>query len=70
MIFKPNKKFKLEYDHLFKEDPIEANMFLLLAELADEQGQVKILGTNEKEVSEEISKLMAARFDDPKEYAL
>lgn len=70
MIFTPNRKFKRKYNRLFKEDPVGANMFLLLCELADEKGQVKILGTNKKQVWEEISKLMAARFEDPKEYAL
>lgn len=40
-----------------------ANLFLLLAELMDERGQVK---TDEYE----LAQLMAARFPDPKEYAL
>lgn len=70
MNFKPNRAFKTEYNRLFKNDPIAANIFLLLAELADEKGQVKILGTTEEEISEEISKLIAARFNDPEEYAL
>ena len=70
MTFKPNRRFKREYNRLFKKDPIAANTFLLLAELADEKGQVKILGTTEEEIGEEISKLMAARFNDPEEYAL
>jgi hypothetical protein len=68
--FTPNRKFKRKYDRLFKGDPFSANMFLLLCELADEKGQVKVPGTNEKEISEEISKLMAARFNDPEEYQL
>ena len=70
MTFKPNRKFKKEYGKLFKHDPIGANVFLLLAELADEKGQVKILATTEEEIGEEISKLIAARFNDPTEYAL
>jgi phosphotransferase system HPr-like phosphotransfer protein len=68
--FKPNRRFKKRYDKLFKQDPIGANMFLLLAELADDKGRVKIQGTNEKEVARELTKLMEARFDDPAEYAL
>ena len=40
-----------------------ANMFLLLCELADDKGQVKT-------TEEEIAELMAARFNDPEEYAL
>ena len=70
MTFKPNRKLKKEYDKLFKQDPIGANVFLLLAELVDEKGQVKILGTTEEEIGEEIQKLIIARFDDPTEYAL
>ena len=63
MSFKPNRKFKRDYDQLFKRDPIGANMFLLLCELADENGQVV---TSEAEIAE----LIAARFDDPEAYAL
>jgi len=63
MTFKPNKKFKRKYKKLFKKDPLAANTFLLLCELADEKGQVE---TNEQELAE----LMAARFNDPEEYAL
>lgn len=70
MIFKPNRKFKREYDRLFNQDPVGANVFLLLAELADEKGQVKIQGSNEEEVAQEIQKLLIARFNDPTEYAL
>ena len=70
MSFTPNRKFKRKYDRLFKEDPIGANVFLLLAELADDKGQVKFEATNELEMAEEISKLMAARFEDPEEYEL
>ena len=63
MGFKPNRKFRKKYNWLFKKDPLAANIFLLLCELADEKGQVI---TNEKEIAE----LMAIRFEDPKEYAL
>ncbi len=63
MAFIPNRRFKKKYDRLFKKDPMGANMFLLLCELADERGQVM---TDE----EEIAELMAARFNDPEEYAL
>jgi phosphotransferase system HPr-like phosphotransfer protein len=70
MTFIPNRKFKKEYDRLFKQDPIGANVFLLLAELADDKGQVKIQGSNEKEVAQELSRLMEARFNDPEGYSL
>jgi len=63
MNFKPNRRFKKKYDRLFKKDPGAANLFLLLAELADKKGQMV---TNEQELSD----LMAIRFADPKEYAL
>ncbi len=63
MAFIPNRRFKKKYDRLFKKDPMGANMFLLLCEIADDKGQVM---TNEAEIAE----LMAARFNDPEEYAL
>jgi hypothetical protein len=70
MTFKPNRKFKKEYDKIFKRDPLAANTFLLLCELANEKGQVRLAGASEGEVGEEVQKLLIARFNDPKEYAL
>ena len=63
MAFQPNRKFKRDYDRIFKKDPMAANGLLLLCELADEKGQVKTS-------PEELAELMAARFEDPMEYAL
>ena len=63
MKFKPNRRFKKDYDRLFKKDPMGANMLLLLCELADDKGQIV---TNEVEIAE----LMTVRFEDPEEYAL
>jgi len=63
MAFRPNKKFKRDYNQIFREDPLSANLFLLLAEMANKNGQAKI---DEGELAE----LMAARFNDPREYAL
>ena len=63
MAFSPNRKFKKKYDQLFKKDPMGANMFLLLCEIADDNGQVMA-------TDEEIAVLMAARFYAPEEYAL
>ncbi len=63
MSFQPTKKFRREYRQLFRQDPAAANLFLLLAELADKRGRIV---TDEKE----LAVLMAARFEDPKEYAL
>jgi len=70
MNFKPNKRFRRDYDRLFKTDPLTANTLLLLAELADEKGEVIIHGSTEQEVAEEIQRLLIARFNDPMEYAL
>ncbi len=61
--FKPNRVFKQKYDRLFREDPVGANVFLLVCELADGNGQVET-------DPEELAVLMAARFKDPEEYAL
>ena len=61
--FRPNRRFRRKYDRLFKRDPQAANVFLLLCELADEKGQVETHPA-------ELSKLMAARFGDPRRYAL
>jgi hypothetical protein len=63
MAFCPNKKFKKDYDRLFKQDPLAANTFLLICELANENGQVVI-------DEQQIADLMAARFEDPRRYAL
>jgi hypothetical protein len=62
--FKPNRKFKRKYDRLYRQDPLAANTFLLLCELADEKGQVII--TDETKIAE----LMAARFKDIEKYQL
>jgi len=61
--FKPNRKLRKKYNKLFKKDPLAANTFLLLCELANEKGQVKT-------DPEELATLMAIRFENPKEYAL
>ena len=63
MKFKPNKKFRRKYRRIFKENPEAANLFLLICELTDENGEVKTDPT-------ELATLMAARFNDPAEYAL
>jgi hypothetical protein len=63
MTFRPSRKFKKQYDNLFKKDPLAANTFLLICEIANERGQVI---TNEHEIAD----LMVIRFNDPREYAL
>ena len=58
-----NRSFRRQYNRIFKQDPAAANLFLLLAELADDGGQVEA-------TPEELARLLAARFKDPTEYAL
>lgn len=67
MSFTASRAFRRDYARLFQKDPAAANVFLLLAELADERGQVRLDGPL-PEV--EIQRLMAARFEDPRAYQL
>ena len=60
---KVSRALKRKYDQVFRTDPIAANLFLLLTELANEKGQIV---TDEKE----LQSLMVARFNRPDEYAL
>ncbi|MCK9391545.1 MAG: hypothetical protein WCW53_06885 [Syntrophales bacterium] len=64
--FTPSRHFRRTYDHLFKKDPATANIFLLLAELANEAGQVQLGPCPEVE----LQQLMAARFNNPRAYQL
>jgi hypothetical protein len=66
MTFTPNRRFRRDYDRLFKKDPMAANVMLLLFELADEQGQVCLDLVPETE----IKRIMMARFEDPRAYQL
>jgi len=63
MGFKLNRQFRRQYNQIFRRDPGAANLFLLLAELADEKGQII---TDDQQLCE----LMEARFNDAREYAL
>ena len=40
--FKSNRKFRRDYDRLFRKDPMGANIFLLLVELANERGEIRL----------------------------
>jgi len=64
MTFSPNRRFRRQYDKIFRHNPGAANLFLLLAELADEKGQVQVRG------EDELAELMAVRFDDWQGYQL
>jgi len=62
MAFQPNRKFKRDYDRLFKKDPMGANMFLLICEIADDKGQV---ATNERDKElATIQGLRESEFDE------
>ncbi len=64
--FIPNRRFRRDYDRTFRKDPAAANLLLLLAEIADENGQVNLGAFPEMQ----IQKLMNARFSDPRAYQL
>ena len=66
-MFRPNRKFRRRYDLLFRRDPLGANMYLLLCELANERGEVRLDGLL-PEI--ELQRLMLGRFDDPRAYQL
>lgn len=66
-MFKPSRRFRRHYDRLFRKDPAAANVMLLLAELANENGEIQF---NAPEPAAEIARLMAARFEDPRAYQL
>lgn len=66
-MFRLNQKFRRDYDRIFRKDPAAANAFLLLCELADEKGQVKLEAPFPET---EIQRLMTARFNDPRAYQL
>ena len=66
-MFRPNRKFRRRYDLLFRRDPLGANMYLLLCELANERGEVRLDGLL-PEI--ELQRLMSARLTDPRAYQL
>ncbi len=66
MSFRPNRRFRRDYDRAFRKDPLTANVLLLLAELAAENGEVRLGPIPERE----IQRLMVARFQDPRAYQI
>jgi hypothetical protein len=66
-MFRPNRKFRRTYDHLFRKNPLGANIHLLLCELANERGEVQLNGHLPER---ELQRLMVARFSDPRAYQL
>jgi hypothetical protein len=63
--FKPNRAFRRSYNKIFRHDPFTANMFLMLCEMADENGLFTVPGETDFEHAVYIAKLMDTRFDDP-----
>ena len=66
-MFTPNRRFHRAYDRLFRKDPVGANIFLLLAEMANEHGEIRLQAPS-PEI--EIQRLLDVRFDDPRVYQL
>jgi hypothetical protein len=64
MAFILNHKFKKKYRKLFRQDPLSANLFLLLCELAGPDGKV-IFPKDPEAIDQELASLMQARFEDP-----
>lgn len=62
--FLPNRRFRKTYGQLFKIDPITANIFLLLAELAGSEGDI-ILPKDPEARHRELAMLIESRFEDP-----
>ena len=64
--FTPNRHFRRRYNKMFRTDPLAANVMLLMAELANDDGQIAFAG----DPAVEVHNLMLARFDDPRAYQL
>lgn len=69
MAFIPNRKFKKKYRQIFRQNPLSANLFLLLCELAGPDGEV-ILPEDPGAIDQELASLMRARFKDPEGWQL
>jgi len=63
-----DRKFRREYDSLFKKEPLAANVMLLLCELADEKGIIEFEANFPTDA--EIKRLLQVRFNDPLAYQL
>jgi len=64
--FIPSRRFRRRYDQIFGYSPLAANIFLLMAELANVRGDVHMGPCPEQD----IQRLMLARFNDPRAYQL
>jgi hypothetical protein len=63
------RKLKKKYLKLFKKNPVAANLFLLLFELAGPDGKI-ILPQEPEEIDRELTKLMLDRFQDTEGWQL
>jgi hypothetical protein len=66
---RPNRKFRRRYYSIFKKDPLSANLFLLLSELAGPDGKV-VMPTDPRKLEEELQELISIRFENPFGYQL
>ena len=64
-----NKKFRKKYRNIFERDPLAANLFFLLCELAGPDGKV-ILPNNPEPTEQELRSLLIGRFEDPFQWQL
>ncbi len=69
MSFEPNRRFKKRYRQIFRKDPMAANLFLLLCELAGPEGKVT-LPEDPRAIDRELAALMTARFENPEAWQL
>ena len=64
-----NRNFRRRYRSIFKRDPLAANIFLLLTEMAGWDGKV-VLPADLTEVERELRTLISVRFEDPRGWQL
>jgi hypothetical protein len=69
MSFQLNRRFRKKYRQIFRKDPLAANLFLLLCELAGPDGKV-ILPADPRAIDRELASLMQARFEDQEGWQL
>jgi hypothetical protein len=68
--WKPSKRFRKQYARIFKENPVAANMLLLMAELADQKSGQAYFDGDEEAMTRELRDLMVIRFEDVRAWQL
>jgi hypothetical protein len=66
---RPGRRFRRKYYSIFKKDPLSANLFLLLSELAGPDGKVS-MPPDPRKLEKELEQLISIRFKDPFGYQL